>query len=71
VADDALLSAPELGPVADTISLYDVVRRMRTIPIGRSSLLLVALPALVPMLGVLGIEIPLRDLVLKILKTLA
>lgn len=71
VADDGLLSAPELGPVADTISLYEVVRRMRTVPVGRSSLVLLALPVLVPMLGVLGIEIPLRDLLLKILKTLA
>ena len=43
---------------------------MRTVPIGRSSLLLIAIPALLPMLGVLGIEIPLRELVTKLLKTL-
>jgi hypothetical protein len=71
VADDALLAAPELGPVADTITLYEAVRKMRTVPVGRSSIVLLALPALVPMLGVLGIEVPLRDLLLKVLKTLA
>jgi hypothetical protein len=71
VADEALLAAPELGPVADTITLYEAVRKMRTVPVGRSSIVLLALPALVPMLGVLGIEVPLRDLLLKVLKTLA
>ena len=28
-ADDALLQAPEIGPVADTLALYDAVRRMQ------------------------------------------
>lgn len=32
---ESLLSAPELGPVADTASLYDAVGRMRTVPVGK------------------------------------
>jgi hypothetical protein len=71
VEDEALLDAPEIGPVADTLALYEAVRKLRTIPISRESLLAIALPALVPMLPVVAIEIPLRELLLKILSTLA
>ena len=71
VEDDALLAAPEIGPVADTLALYEAVRKLRSIPISRVSLLAIALPALVPMLPVVAIEIPIRDLLLKILSTLA
>jgi hypothetical protein len=71
VADDAILSAPEIGPVADTLSLYEAARKMRTIPIGRRSLLAVLLPAAIPLVAVLAIEIPVKDLLLGLLKTLA
>jgi hypothetical protein len=71
VADAALLGAPEIGPVADTITLYDAVRKMRIVPIGRSTLLPIALAAILPMLPVLAIEIPIKDVLLKLLKTLA
>lgn len=71
VEDDALLGAPEIGPVADTLALYEAVRKLRTVPISRASLLAIALPALVPMLPVVAIEIPIRELLLKILSTLA
>jgi hypothetical protein len=71
IADDSLLGAQEIGPVADTVTLYETVRKMRSAPIGRSSLLMILLAAGVPMLAVLAIEIPIRDLLLKLLKTLA
>jgi hypothetical protein len=70
IDDDALLGAQEIGPVADTISLYEAVRKMRAAPIGRSSLLMIALAAAVPMLPVLAIEIPIRQLLLKLVTTL-
>ena len=71
VADAELLGAPEIGPVADTLSLYEAVRKMRTVPIGRSSLLAIVLAAGIPMLPVLTIEIPIKELLLGLLKTLA
>ena len=71
VADTALLGAPEIGPVADTLSLFDAVAKMRTVPIGRSSLLAIALAAALPMVPVLAIEIPIKELLLGLLKTLA
>jgi hypothetical protein len=32
--DDSLLEAQEIGPVADTLALYEAVKSMRTAPIG-------------------------------------
>ena len=69
--DDALLDAPEIGPVADTVTLYEAVTKMRVVPIGRPSLLSIALASALPLLPVLAIEIPLRELLTKLLKTLA
>lgn len=70
LADDGLLSAPELGPVADTAALYESVSQMRGAPIGKPSLLVIALPAILPLLAVVAIQIPIKDILVKLLKTL-
>ena len=44
---------------------------MRTLPIGRRSLIAVLLPAAIPLLLVLAIEIPVKELLLGLLKTIA
>jgi hypothetical protein len=69
--DDALLGAQEIGPVADTVTLYETVRKMRVFPIGRTSMLAILLAVGVPFLPVLAIEIPIRDLLMKVLGALA
>jgi hypothetical protein len=66
VGDEGLLAAPELGPVADTLSLYAAVRDMRIIPIGKPALLAIAIPAILPILVAVGLQIPLKDPLLKI-----
>lgn len=71
ITDEALLSAPELGPVADTVALYDAVASMRTAPIGKRAVLSVLVPAALPLLVVAAIEIPIRELLVKLLATLA
>jgi hypothetical protein len=70
VGDEPLLAAPEIGPVADTLALYEAARKMRTLPIGRRSLIAILLPAAIPLVFVLAIEIPVKDLLLGLLKTL-
>ncbi|HEX8751196.1 MAG TPA: hypothetical protein VF732_08795 [Nitrospira sp.] len=67
--ESPLLQAAELGPVIDTVSMYEVVAQIRPAPIGKHALLAVALPALLPMLPVVAIQIPLKDLLLQLLKT--
>jgi len=70
VPEGGILAAPEIGPVADTITLYEATRKMRPLPIGMRSLLAVLIPAAVPLLPVLAIEIPVKDLLLGLVKTL-
>jgi hypothetical protein len=70
VEDEPILSAPEIGPVADTLTLYEAARKMRTVPIGRRSLLVILLPAALPLLVVLAIEVPIGKLLLGLAKTL-
>jgi hypothetical protein len=70
VEDDGLLSAPELGPIADLNTAYDAVARMRTVPIGLPSVGAVLVPALIPMLPVLAVEVPIKELLKGLAKAL-
>src|SRR4249920_2690466 len=60
-ADDALLNAPEIGPVADTLTLYEAVSRMRPVPFGKSTLLSLAVPTLIPIVVLLSTQVPIKD----------
>ncbi len=62
VTDDAVLSAPELGPVADTNALYAAITAMRTVPMGKASVAPLILAVLLPMLAVLAIEVPVKEI---------
>jgi len=67
---DGLLNAPELGPIADLNAAYEAIARMRTIPIGLPSVAAVLVPALIPMLPVLAIEVPIKELLKGLAKAL-
>lgn len=70
VADDGLLEAPELGPVADTLTLYESIQKLRAAPVGRQSIVTVAGAAVIPMLPVIAIEVPIKDQLLSVIKIL-
>jgi hypothetical protein len=70
VVESPLLQAAELGPVIDTVSMYEVVAGIRPTPIGKRALLAIVLPALLPMIPVFAIQIPVKDMLLKLLTTL-
>lgn len=70
VEDKGLLDAPELGPVADTVSMYQAVERIRPAPLGLQSAVAVVAPALLPMIPVFAIEMPLKEVLLKLLGVL-
>jgi hypothetical protein len=70
VQDESLLSAPELGPVADVNALYEPVLKMRPFPIGLPSVASILVPGLLPMLPVLAIEIPIKQLLGGLVKAL-
>jgi hypothetical protein len=69
--ENELLSAPEIGPVADTHAIYHAVARIAAVPVGRRALGAVIAPAVVPMIVVAMLQIPAKDLLLMILKALA
>ena len=71
VGDEALLDAPEIGPVADAAALYEAVRRMRPAPIGLSSIAKILVPLALPLLLAAALQVPLKALLLKLLKVLA
>jgi hypothetical protein len=68
--DEPLLSAPEIGPVADTVSLCEAVQRMRPIPLGTAAMLAIALPVAIPFVGVLAIQVPLKEILGQLAKAL-
>jgi hypothetical protein len=70
VDDKGLLGAPEIGPVADVITMYEAVGRTRPAPVGMQSVLAVVAPVLLPMIPVLAIEVPIKEMLLTLLKTL-
>jgi hypothetical protein len=70
VEDKGLLEAPELGPVVDTITVYEAVKRIKPVPLGKQSLLAVVIPALLPMIPVFAIKVPVKDALLKLLGVL-
>jgi hypothetical protein len=70
VTETSLLEAPELGPVADTVSLYEAVAATQPLPVNKRTLAIIFLPILLPVLPLITIEVPLKDALLKLLKTL-
>jgi hypothetical protein len=70
LADDEVLDAPELGSAADVEGLYAAVQKMRSLPVGKRSLLAVVVPAIIPLLAVVALKIPIRELLGKVLRAL-
>jgi hypothetical protein len=69
-ADTPLLEPEGVGPIADAAQMFDIVRSMRLLPIGKSSFVEIVVPIVVPMLVVVALQIPIRSLVLDLLKAL-
>jgi hypothetical protein len=70
VAAEPILEAPEIGPVADAAAMYEAVVKMRVVPIGKVSIAGILLPLALPLLVVAALQIPLKDLLLKLAKAL-
>jgi hypothetical protein len=70
VDDTAILDAPEIGPVADAATLYNAVKRMRVAPIGKASIIKILVPIALPLIVVAALRIPLKELLLTVVKAL-
>lgn len=70
VDDNPILDAPEIGPVADAATMYDAVKRMRVVPIGKAAIVKILVPIALPMMVVAALQIPLKQLLLTVVKAL-
>jgi hypothetical protein len=70
VADTPILDAPEIGPVADAATMYEAVKRMRVVPIGKGTIVTILVPIALPLLVVAALRIPLKTLLLTLAKAL-
>ena len=68
--DAPLLEPAGVGPITDAADMFDAVRSMRILPISRASLTSIALPIFAPMLVVAALQVPVRDMVLNLVKAL-
>lgn len=71
VANSELLNAPEIGPMADASAIFQSVQGMRTLAIGKKGLIALTVPLLIPQLVLLSLQIPIKDILLALLRALA
>ena len=67
---DALVRTLRRRPVADAAAMYEAVVKMRPLPIGKVSIMGILLPLALPLLVVAALQVPLKDLLLKLAKAL-
>ena len=69
-AEGPLLEPDGVGVIADAATMYSAVLSMRILPIGKASLGAILVPVVAPMLVVATLQIPMKTLLLGLLKTL-
>jgi hypothetical protein len=69
-SDESLLGAQDISAATDAIALYGAVESLRTVPFGLRGVAPLAAAVLLPLVPVFAIEIPIKDLLLRILKGL-
>jgi hypothetical protein len=68
--DDAMLNAPELGPAADSVRLYEAVWALWPLPVSQRMLLTIAALIALPLLPLVAVEMSVSDALVKIVRTL-
>jgi hypothetical protein len=62
IVESDLLTAGEIGPVADANELYRAVKGMRALPMGMQGLKVLLLAGVLPFIPVLATQVPLLDI---------
>lgn len=70
-ADQNLLGNPDASSLADTSAGYELVATMRTIPVAVRDVVPLAIAVVLPMVPLFAIEIPIADILAKLLKIIA
>jgi hypothetical protein len=67
---EGLLEPEGIGVMADAATMYGQVRSMRVLPIGKQSLVAILLPIAVPMLIVAALQVPIKTVLIGLVKAL-
>jgi len=67
---EPVLEAPEIGASADAAQLYDAIGKMLPVPLRLAMVAAVAVPAALPMLALLSLQVPIGDLLKAIVGVL-
>lgn len=70
IGERDILDSPELGPSADIETIYDAVKKMRLVPIGKSCIIPIVVPVALPMIIVAATQIPLLQILTTLFKAL-
>jgi hypothetical protein len=70
IADEPILDAPELGPIADTAAPYELVAKIRPLPLNLGSLVPLVGAAVLPMIVLMALDLPLKSVLETVLKIL-
>ena len=70
VADAPILDAPELGPIADTAVPYELIAKIRPLPLTMGSLFPLVGAAVLPMMVLAALDLPLKTVLKGVLKIL-
>lgn len=70
VADTPILEAPELGPIADTAIPFELISKMRPLPLSMGSFMPLFGAAVLPMIVLAAMEFPIKTVLKTALKIL-
>ncbi len=70
IEDAPILDAPELGPIADTAAPYELIAKIRPLPLTMGSLVPLVGAAVLPMIILVALELPLKTILMNALKIL-
>ena len=70
IPSEEMLEPAGVGPIADAQTMYEAVTRMRMAPIGKAAFAAILIPIALPMLAVFALQIPLKTLLMKLVKVL-
>ena len=70
VADEPILDAPELGPIADTAAPYELIAKMRPLPLTMASFAPLLAASVLPMIVLAAMEFPIKTVLKAVRKAL-
>jgi hypothetical protein len=70
-AADELLGSPDPSSLADAAAVYETARGMRVVPISQNDLVAVAVAAALPMVPLVALEVPIKDIAQRLIGILA